>query len=257
VGVPNRGLGPRQPGGWAYQTLPFIEEQALFDLGVGLIGEAEKNAHKLRLQTPLAVHYCPTRRAVSLYPYPPGLQVLPFGLDIVGARGPVARTDYAVNIGDAKKTCCPDQPDQPSSFAVVDNGTYRYPDLADHTGISFAFSKVRAQQITDGTSHTYMLGEKYVNPDMYTTGESKGDDQTLYHGHNSDSMRSTNISFGPPRQDRPGLDLIDPFGSAHSPGCNFAMCDGSVRTISYNIDPETHRRLGNRQDGLPVSADSD
>jgi prepilin-type processing-associated H-X9-DG protein len=257
VGVPDRGLGPKQPGGWAYQTLPFIEEEALFDLGAGLTGLAEKNAHKQRLQTPLAVHYCPTRRAVGLYPYLgfqnpyQGAPVLPFGTDIVGARNPVARNDYAVNIGDPNKTCCPNHP---TSFAAIDNGTFKYPDLADHTGISFVFSKVRAQQITDGMTHTYMLGEKYVNPDMYTTGQSLGDDQTPYHGHNSDSVRSTNVKFGPPRQDQPGLDLIDPFGSAHSAGCNFAMCDGSVRTIAYGIDPEAHRGLGNRQDGEAVTA---
>jgi prepilin-type processing-associated H-X9-DG protein len=98
-----------------------------------------------------------------------------------------------------------------------------------------------------------MLGEKYLNPDMYSTSKSLGDDQTLHHGHNSDSMRSTNVTLGPPRQDQRELDLIDPFGSAHSAGCNFAMCDGSVTTITYDIDPETHRRLGNRHDGQAVT----
>jgi hypothetical protein len=42
------------------------------------------------------------------------------------------------------------------------------------------------------------------------------------------------------------------FGSAHGSGCHFAMCDASVRLISYSIDAETHRRLGNRMDGLPI-----
>ena len=32
VGDADRGFGRSQPGGWPYTILPFIEEQALFDL---------------------------------------------------------------------------------------------------------------------------------------------------------------------------------------------------------------------------------
>jgi prepilin-type processing-associated H-X9-DG protein len=39
------------------------------------------------------------------------------------------------------------------------------------------------------------------------------------------------------------------FGSAHADGRHFTFVDGSVRSISYEIDDRTHRRLAHRADG--------
>ena len=35
-----------------------------------------------------------------------------------------------------------------------------------------------------------------------------------------------------------------------------AFCDGSVHTMSFTIDRETHRRLGNRKDGFAIDGKS-
>lgn len=43
------------------------------------------------------------------------------------------------------------------------------------------------------------------------------------------------------------------FGSAHQGVCQFVFCDGSVREISYDIEPAIHRMLGNRSDGKALN----
>jgi len=61
-------------------------------------------------------------------------------------------------------------------------------------------------------------------------------------------------SYFVPTEEEPGYYSIHwhMFGSAHGSGCNFVLCDGSVRLISYAIDAEIHRRLGNRMDDQPI-----
>jgi prepilin-type processing-associated H-X9-DG protein len=44
------------------------------------------------------------------------------------------------------------------------------------------------------------------------------------------------------------------FGSAHAGGFNMAFCDGSVHTVLYEIDPQVHAMLGDRQDGKTIDA---
>jgi prepilin-type processing-associated H-X9-DG protein len=40
----------------------------------------------------------------------------------------------------------------------------------------------------------------------------------------------------------------DRFGSAHQNGCPFVLCDGSVRMVSFSIDPAAFGELSDRRD---------
>ncbi len=89
-----------------------------------------------------------------------------------------------------------------------------------------------------------------------------GDDQGDYVGYEWDNQR---VAYNPSllnpyvgQQDiyQPQRDFYDDsvrndlaFGSAHSGSMNMAMCDGSVQTLSYEIDPTIHRYLAVRNDG--------
>src|SRR5262249_51467135 len=69
VGVPSKGYNNDQPGGWAYNLLPFVEQDTLRKLGHGKSGQAFTDEILILVQTPVALFNCPTRRTGGPYPY--------------------------------------------------------------------------------------------------------------------------------------------------------------------------------------------
>ena len=123
------------------------------------------------------------------------------------------------------------------------------------------------QNITDGSANTYLIGEKFLTPQMYEEAEATnrgyGDNQGVWSGFEWDNHR---VAWNPtlpvtdqpnyqPRQDTIGTDTpnIYAFGSAHAGAMNMSMCDGSVHSLSYDIDPGVHSYLANRLDGQVAS----
>jgi len=51
-------------------------------------------------------------------------------------------------------------------------------------------------------------------------------------------------TFYPPMQDRRGVADTFRFGSQHPSGVNVVQGDGSVRNISYNVDPAIYMQYG-------------
>jgi prepilin-type N-terminal cleavage/methylation domain-containing protein len=68
VGDADRGYGLKQPGGQFYQILPYMEQQALYQIGAGETQSQKRRTHAVRAGIPLATYYCPTRRATLPYP---------------------------------------------------------------------------------------------------------------------------------------------------------------------------------------------
>ena len=72
IGDPDRGNNDKQPGGWIYNVLPYLEQQGLRNTGQGLDPTAKSQAMLAVVQTPLSIVRCPTRAAAALAPSRPG-----------------------------------------------------------------------------------------------------------------------------------------------------------------------------------------
>ncbi len=84
---------------------------------------------------------------------------------------------------------------------------------------------MKVAEIRDGLSDTYMIGEKYANPDAYNTALWYGDDQGPFVGDDWDTSPAAGDEGGnylAPMQDTPGVAESYEFGSAHASGFNMA-----------------------------------
>jgi hypothetical protein len=100
-----------------------------------------------------------------------------------------------------------------------------------------------------------MVGEKQTNDKNF--GGSGGDNEAWPNsGWDQDQVRVGSLTYTPQSDSmhpaEPPTYWSDRFGSIHSGAFNGVLCDGSVRTISYNVNAETFRRICVRNDNLPV-----
>jgi len=104
--------------------------------------------------------------------------------------------------------------------------------------------------VTKGLSNQLMIAEKYLNPDNYDSGVDPADNESMFVGYDNDIYRS---NFSAPMQDTIGFNDYVRFGSAHPGGVNVGLADGSVRVVTYNVDPTMWRVFGNRQSTTPLT----
>ena len=205
---------------WMRQAMPYMDEAPLAD--ILLQRESDPNFldnPMLRdaLQVPVPTLNCPSRRAAVAYP-------LKYADSYDSELG--ARTDYAMNGGSATLNV-------------------RYADVWID-GFWILGRRVAFKHVTNGLSKTYLIGEKAMNASKYTAGDDYGDLSPIGIGKDLDSGANSYVRYAceEPTQDRVNYCFAcHKFGSAHPSGWHAVMGDGSVRTLSYDMNLITLRAL--------------
>jgi prepilin-type N-terminal cleavage/methylation domain-containing protein len=237
---------PRQAVGWPFQIFPFIEQ--------GTTAQQLRAGELRNLGLPVFV--CPSRR---------GLVTFRSNANNNGGRP----LDYAAPyFGPANRSV-----DDTSYLGVIVPS--EPPEVRGNRDVP-----VRIAMITDGTSQTLLLGEKWLRPDRYLIGDWM-DDHNFASALDQDHMRLGDV---PPVKDTkanpatgievpdgtnnpccdwwrdpptrtPSMRVASYFGGAHPGGMVALMADGSVRTISWNVTQQVFAALGNKGDGINVTLD--
>jgi prepilin-type N-terminal cleavage/methylation domain-containing protein len=222
-------IAPRQNWSWAYQLLPYIEQENVWRI----------RSDRTVAKTPIAGYFCPTRRE-------------PEAIVKRGASFPwfeSAMIDYAGNAGT--------DPSGSMGWGAlgdgVDGAIARRPDGSTERSASVTMARV-----SDGTSNTLLVGEKSFN--IGRKGEWQAEDDAGYvDGWDFDTIR---WGYFPPQRDwndssdttRWGnngtlVPLRGAFGSLHPSGFQGVFVDGSVRSIRHEVALTIFKRLASRNDG--------
>lgn len=260
-----------QTAGWAFQILPFIEQDNVYktsdllknesgkpknsypadypatDLAAATEATFPKGSFNIDLfkgigpvrQTPIKIYICPTRRPAGVY-------------------NGVGTIDYVV----AHPDKVPLPRDPAGKYQGDPVGTLLMTNPSGLHGVISAMSpKITFASVQDGTSNTLMIAEKFIRPKNYLAGEP-GDRMGWAEYGGLDTCRSSTALDGwlyNPSRDRndvtDGQD--DLFGSAHSAGMNAVFADGSVHNIKYGIDADVFNALACRDDGTALFNDKD
>ncbi len=155
--------------------------------------------------TPIKLMFCPSRRNPM-------------------KNGNYAAADYALSAG---------------------TGYDQTANLTEHKGMFNTNSNIRMADVTDGTSNTFAIGEKFV--DQKNAAQTDG--PAYRWGYHSTRNTVSPMNAYPLS---PWGDADVTFGSKHPGGANFVFTDGAVHYLPQNINLLLYQNLSNKADGVVV-----
>lgn len=236
----------RQPRGWCFTIQPFMDGKSIYD------------AAGSDTSTDVPVFACPSRRGSSVSPA--GFVMT----DYAGNRGAWASAPASLTNATGSRSTTftwavpsvSDLPENGAGWAAVANVLNTAQPVLSGSGsvptggVIFAGSALSPAAVRDGASSTYLCAEKYVPRPDYTALPT-GYGNPAYFGDSADTLRG---GHRPPESDTTPYEagLEGAFGGPHPGLFIVAMCDGSVRPISFDIAPSVHFLLACRADRQAV-----
>ena len=210
---------------WAWSTyaLPYLEQQPLYNaLGptrrrladVLLAGQTDASQLAL-VQTPLPIYRCPSDDTPPLMP----IERRHFDAPSFTPAGfQPATSNYMGNRGFIDAGCQPSRP-------------WR----CESNGILYGGSSVAIKHISDGTTHTFMLGERdgYCLSGTWI-GIRNSDGPNMLSSYYA--LGRVSVALNYPFNDDDAC--TEGFSSQHAGGAFFAFCDASVHFISEEINTD-------------------
>jgi prepilin-type N-terminal cleavage/methylation domain-containing protein/prepilin-type processing-associated H-X9-DG protein len=229
------GGGSAQAMVWSGSILPYIEQKNLYDQITGkgfAINWADDGVNEQVLRTKLPAYQCPSSPDSRLT-WDDGSATArhraSYGCVVTGTVG-YTITSRATN-GESKHHM-----DDGGQSHARHNGPF----LMQNSTTTFG-------DITDGSSNTLFIGERYrnnmTNRNYIAVGTPSGQDEhARWAGSTGIQLNSLDT----------GTQGFAGFHSPHTGGAQFALGDGSVRMLNENIDRYIYASLGTRNGAEPV-----
>jgi prepilin-type N-terminal cleavage/methylation domain-containing protein/prepilin-type processing-associated H-X9-DG protein len=235
---------------WAFELLPYVEQMPLYQaLKRSLPSTDPQNS--LAMRTAVSLFFCPSRRE------------------------PAADRDFDNN----------DQPPPEENRAVAAGGDYAGSagidiDLGVHNldgepagivgGVFYTFSRISLRNVTDGTSQTIAVGEKYIPTEDETRQRSDFKEDMMHYyqrdtayfagDHRYSIMADTQCGLAhgqaPAGASCGVMELRQQFGSEHGGVNNFVFLDGHVQAVADAVDPIMLQRVSTISDDQVVDTDT-